>query len=175
MKSLYAFYLGGRADRCNVELHDVVFSTAKNLEENYPQLVEKWFGDKSRLHIDAWMKLDQVPGFRIQLKDKNECSSSNLKLFFVNLGAYLKNGFSEIHECGFFVAENAMGAKKQAKEKIANSGFHFIHTDDLYDVDDIIELSELDGFKIVLQEDPSAQMPEVTNGYIKFPKEFLNS
>lgn len=32
---LFAVYLGGRADRCNIELHDVVFVVGSCIEETY--------------------------------------------------------------------------------------------------------------------------------------------
>ena len=30
---LFAVFLGGRADKCNIELHDVVFTCAKNIQQ----------------------------------------------------------------------------------------------------------------------------------------------
>ena len=58
MLKLFAVVLGGRADGCNTELHDVVFVVGKSLEESYPQLIDKWFGNKKRLHIDSSIELD---------------------------------------------------------------------------------------------------------------------
>lgn len=43
-EKLFAVYLGGRADRCNIELHDVVFVVGSSIEETYPLLAKKWFG-----------------------------------------------------------------------------------------------------------------------------------
>jgi len=35
-KKLFAVYLGVRADRCNIELHDVVFVVGTSIEDTYP-------------------------------------------------------------------------------------------------------------------------------------------
>jgi hypothetical protein len=52
-KKLLAVYLGGRAFRCNTELHDVVFVAGESIEACYERLMDKWFGDPLRLHIDS--------------------------------------------------------------------------------------------------------------------------
>src|SRR4051812_4577682 len=98
---LFAVYLGGRAPKANTELHDVVFAVGENIEATYPQLVEKWFGDPRGLHLDSWLELDVVDGWRISLS--NSPSSQPQKLFFVNMGAY-DDSFTELHASGFFVA-----------------------------------------------------------------------
>ena len=54
---LFAVFLGGRAEKCNIELHDVVFTCADQITECYDDLLEKWFGDPKRLHIDSWVEL----------------------------------------------------------------------------------------------------------------------
>ena len=64
---LFAVYLGGRAARCNTKLHDVVFVVGSSIEETYEQLMDKWFGDPLRLHIDSWMELRIIDGQRIVL------------------------------------------------------------------------------------------------------------
>ena len=46
---LYAVYLGGRADGCNTELHDVVFTCGNKIEDTYMDLLDKWFGNADRL------------------------------------------------------------------------------------------------------------------------------
>jgi hypothetical protein len=40
---LLAVYLGGRAAKCNTELHDVVFAVGPSIESTYDQLLDKWF------------------------------------------------------------------------------------------------------------------------------------
>jgi hypothetical protein len=46
---LFAVYLGGRAAKCNTELHDVVFVIGSSIEATYERLMDKWFGDPLRM------------------------------------------------------------------------------------------------------------------------------
>jgi hypothetical protein len=71
-KKLFAVYLGGRAARCNTELHDVVFIAGHSVETSYERLMDKWFGDPLRLHIDSWIELQVVDGHHIHLALTNE-------------------------------------------------------------------------------------------------------
>ena len=90
---LFSVFLGGRADKCNIELHDVVFTLGEKIEDCYNDLLGKWFGLPDRLHIDSWVEINMVEGYKVSLsKEKNK---SNKKLYFVNLGAYEKNRFEE--------------------------------------------------------------------------------
>jgi hypothetical protein len=80
-QKLFAVYLGGRAPKCNTELHDVVFVVGSSIEATYHQLMDKWFGDPLRLHVDSWMELRIVDGERIVLRSTpaaqaRSCSSS---------------------------------------------------------------------------------------------------
>ncbi|MCX7282141.1 MAG: DUF1543 domain-containing protein, partial [Alphaproteobacteria bacterium] len=111
MTKLFAVYLGGRAPKANTELHDVVFAVGIRIEDTYPQLLEKWFGNPVGLHLDSWLELDVVDGYRVTLSSAP--SSQSEKLFFVNLGAY-DNNFTELHANGFYVATSPEGAKKRA-------------------------------------------------------------
>ncbi len=54
----FAVLLGGRAVGCHIALHDVVFEIGNSLEETYPILVNKWFGQSYKsLHVDASVEL----------------------------------------------------------------------------------------------------------------------
>src|SRR5580704_13234574 len=92
-KKLFAVYLGGRAPRCNTELHDVVFITGQSIETSYELLMDKWFGDPLRLHIDSWLEVSGVDGHRVLLRPDPPVQSA--KLYFINLGAYLPGQFTE--------------------------------------------------------------------------------
>ena len=46
---LFAVYLGGRAPKCNTELHDVVFAVGASIEDTYDRLLELWFGSPEGL------------------------------------------------------------------------------------------------------------------------------
>ena len=111
---LFAVYLGGRADGCNTELHDVVFTCGNKIEDTYLDLLSKWFGNSDRLHIDSWVEIDHVDGYKVSLSSKKNISKS--KLFFINLGGYDRDKFVELHESEFLVAEKKLLIKKRAKE-----------------------------------------------------------
>lgn len=164
--ALHAVMLGGRAPGCRIELHDVVFAVGISLESMHEQLLEQWFGTPGRMHIDAYARLDQVAGYRIELRD--ELYQGEQRLFFINIGGYVENELAEQHAYGFIVAPNKTEAKKQAKAELL-PGRQEKHKDDLYDVDDCLELVEVAGQHIHLIKDDTAEPPRVTNGYFPLP------
>jgi hypothetical protein len=163
---LFAVYLGGRAPRCNTELHDVVFVVGEAIEACYVSLMDKWFGDPLRLHIDSWMELQCVDGHRISLQSAPPASDK--KLFFINLGAYLPGQFTELHANAFAVATNEIDVKKRAKAELLR-GTQSVHTDDLFDIDDCLEISEVDGRHVHLEPTPEMVAMDPHNGYHIIP------
>jgi hypothetical protein len=169
---LFAIYLGGRAPRSNTELHDVVFLAAESIEASYYQIMDKWFGDPRRLHIDSWLELRVVEGYSIILQ--KQPPKAGKKLYFINLGAYLPGLFTEVHANAFVVAENELEVKRRAKGELLR-GAQSVHTDDLYDIDDCLEVAEVDGWHINLvptQENPPL---EPNNGYHVIPPEIVEA
>src|ERR1700733_12737618 len=117
-KKLFAVYLGGKADRCNIELHDVVFVVGSTLEETYPLLAKKGFGNVHQFHIDSYIHLQYIDGYEIELvKDAPEADPLN-KLYFINLGAYKPFEFTEYHQSAFYVTESAPEAVRRAKSEL---------------------------------------------------------
>jgi hypothetical protein len=176
-KKLFAVYLGGRADRCNIELHDVVFVIGTSIEETYPMLVKKWFGDPCHVHIDSYMHLQNVDGFEIELT-KELPEIDHKKLYFINLGAYKPYEFTEYHQSEFYIAESAPEAVRRAKSELCQ-GLQTIHKDDVvlldrishpldYDVDDVLEIREVDEYYICLKPAASHVRPVPVSAYIKF-------
>jgi hypothetical protein len=163
---LFAVYLGGRAPKCNTELHDVVFVVGPSIEATYEKLMDKWFGDPLRLHIDSWLELSQVDGFRISLSF--EPSSQNEKLFFINLGAYRPGEFTELHANAFIVARDEREVKQRAKRDLL-LGAQTVHTDDIFEIDDCLAIAEVDGHHVHLEptDAPCALIPN--NGYHIIP------
>ena len=53
MPSLFIVMLGGRHERANTEVHDVVLAVGDALEETFSQLKQAWFAEPNGLHIDA--------------------------------------------------------------------------------------------------------------------------
>ncbi|XLS28953.1 DUF1543 domain-containing protein [Flavobacteriaceae bacterium M23B6Z8] len=167
---LFAVYLGGRALKSNIELHDVVFATGSKIENTYHQLLSKWFGLPNKLHIDSYMHLDVVDGYKVTLRDKP--SPNSKKLFFINLGAYLPGEFTEHHAITFLVDDKALQVKDRAKKELLK-GYDQVHKDDLYDVDDCITIEKVNQLYIHLE--PTQEKKELVpvNGYHVIPRDIV--
>jgi len=66
--------LGGRAEKANIELHDVRWVVGSKIEDTYDTLKKEWFGSPKGLHIDSYKKIKYIDGYKINLinfeKDK---------------------------------------------------------------------------------------------------------
>ena len=169
----FAIYLGGRAPRANTELHDMVFAVGDRIEDTYTQLLDKWFGEPKGLHIDSWLELGVVDGWRVSLTDAP--SPAPEKLFFVNLGAYRDGDFTEHHAAGFYVAADAQEAKKRALAEHFKSGFSERHKDDLHAVDDCIAADGINGLHVTLTKTGETSAAKPNNGYHIIPKTIIAS
>jgi len=165
---LFAVYLGGGAPKCNTELHDVVFAVGESIEDTYEQLMDKWFGTPKGLHLDSWMELTVVDGYEIAIADKKPDRKE--KLFFINLGAYVDGEFTEHHANMFLVAESKEEAKEKGKAALSHKWVNRPHTDDLYDVDDCLEVGDLGGAYVVLEKTGAGNQMQPVNGYHLIPK-----
>lgn len=168
---LYAVVLGGAAEKSNTELHDVVFAVGNNIEDCYFQLLAQWFGLPEKMHIDSYMELDVVDGYEISLH-KEKSTEKDKKLFFINLGAYKEGDFMEYHANTFLVGRLATEIKKRAKEKLLK-GYDEVHKDDLYEVDDMIAIEELEGYHIHLNPTDKTENLKPVNGYHVLPKKVV--
>ena len=168
---LYAVFLGGRAKKCNTELHDVVFTCGDKIEETYFDLISKWFGIPDRLHIDSWVELSYVDGYKITLSQLK--NNSNNKLYFINLGGYEPKKFEELHESKFMVGRDKKNIKRRAKESML-VGLEQVHTDDLYDVDDCIEINKVSNLYVNLIESKIKKELRFNNGYLPIPKKIID-
>ena len=100
MPSLFIVMLGGRHERANTEVHDVVLAVGETLEEVYPQLRNAWFGEQKGLHIDAWAQVQSVmiegQHYQIQFSETLP-NAADEKLWLINLGGYDARDFGELH------------------------------------------------------------------------------
>ncbi|ARG97422.1 DUF1543 domain-containing protein [Legionella micdadei] len=167
MLKLFAVLLGGRAEGCNTELHDVVFVVGASLEETYPKLVNKWFGVHKRLHIDAVIELKYIDGHEILIDKKSPSSSKiNKTLFFVNFGGYKPNYFGELHEVKFYVESTKTAALARAKQDLGLSLLES-HCDDNIPIDDIMEVEVSDNYFVYLQPSETPSEIKITPGYFR--------
>ncbi|HEV8051511.1 MAG TPA: DUF1543 domain-containing protein [Parachlamydiaceae bacterium] len=176
-KKLFAVYLGGRADKCNIELHDVVFVVGSSIEETYPLLAKKWFGNLQGFHIDSYMELQHIDGYKIEVCKEHPKDKPLKKLYFINVGAYKTGEFTEYHQSEFYVAESSPEAIKRAMSELCK-GMKTIHKDDVvvldkvnhpldFDVDDVLEIQEVDDYYISLKPSTSTKQMTPISAYLK--------
>ncbi|MGC5700890.1 DUF1543 domain-containing protein [Pseudomonas sp. NFXW11] len=149
---LFVVMLGGKHPRANIEVHDVRFVLGESLEAAYPQLREGWFGKPRGLHIDSWMRVDGVEGYKVELSPLAPAPDTP-RLFFLNLGGYEAGRFGEAHSYLLVVARDPLEAKAKGKRQML-AHWHKAHTDALLDVDDCLPIDQLEGRYIHLVPGP---------------------
>jgi len=164
---LFVVMLGGKHPRAKIEVHDVVFAIADSLEAAYPQLREGWFGSPSGLHVDSWMQVDGVEGWKVQLSPLAPLPGAP-RLYFINLGGYEAEVFGEAHHYLLVVAHDKAEAKAKGKRKML-SHWSKAHTDALLDVDDCLPIDAVDGRYIHLVEGEHRGVIQ-HNDYIVIPR-----
>lgn len=158
-KALYIVLLGGKHEKANIEVHDIIPVICSDLKASYPYLKQQWFGLAQGLHIDGWMKINGVTyhqhHYHIEIRD-HAPKNTVLKLFLINLGAYLANQFGEIHKYIIVAGKDAADAKIQGKLAIEK---HWMkpHTDAIIDIDDCLELNIIQQQYIHLVEGHSTE------------------
>ncbi|AVE04187.1 MULTISPECIES: DUF1543 domain-containing protein [Pseudomonas] len=140
---LFVVMLGGKHPRARIEVHDVVFTVADTLQATYPQLRDNWFGSPSGMHIDAWMGVDGVDGWKVEVSHLAPSADAQ-RLYFINLGGYEAGAFGEAHHYVLVVARNPQEAKAKGKQKML-SHWSLAHTDRVMDVDDCLPIDLVDG------------------------------
>ncbi|WP_248796778.1 DUF1543 domain-containing protein [Pseudomonas sp. MWU13-2105] len=163
---LWVVLLGGKHPRAKIEVHDVVFALADSLEATYPQLRQEWFGSPAGLHIDAWMQVDGVDGWKVQLSNLAPAPGSP-RLYFINLGGYEARAFGEAHHYLLLVARDKAEAKHLGKRRML-AGWAQAHTDALLDIDDCLPIDQVGGRYIELVEGPNRGVVQ-GNDYIVLP------
>lgn len=148
---LFLVVLGGRADKANVELHDVRWVVGPKIEDTFKVLKKGWFGSIDGLHIDSFKKIEYVDGYKINLKNfeknkiKNRQSVNQMNLppnlWFVNIGAYDPSSMQEKHEFGLVVASSSLEAKNKAKTKWL-IGCRKKHKDDIASLNTLISCDD---------------------------------
>ncbi len=160
---LFVFYLGGKINGYNIEMHDVAFIVGKNSGDIVIQIKQKW-PEFSGLHIDSYMMLENVDGYDLSLST-NKIESTE-KLYFVNLGSYTNSKFGENHWMGFYVAKSRAEAIERAKTTVLQNE-ELVHGDNVYNLDDCIRLDKLDDIYINLHFSGKTVDLVATNGYMK--------
>ena len=67
---LFLIVLGGQFRNCNIELHDVRWICGRSIQDTYEQLKQQWFGARKGLHIDSYLEIKYIDGFKINLTNR---------------------------------------------------------------------------------------------------------
>ena len=148
---LFLVVLGGKAEKANIELHDVRWVVGSKIEDTFDTLRNGWFGSSKGLHIDSYKRIKYVDGYRINLinlvgnkKDNKAIRKQNKdkkNLWFVNIGGYDPTSMQEKHEFGLVIASNKLEAKNIAKSKWL-IGCKKKHIDDLSSLEKLISCDD---------------------------------
>jgi hypothetical protein len=147
---LYAVMLGGKHPKAHIEVHDVVFAVGDSLQALYPQLKQQWFGLAKGLHVDAWIAIDGIEQYQVQLSPVAPQPDA-LRLYFINLGGYLPDEFGEAHRYVLIVAHSKMQARGRAR-KYTLKQWQQPHVDAVLDVDDCVLIDQVGGHFVHLVE-----------------------
>ena len=79
--NLFLVFLGGRANKANIELHDVRWVIGSRIEDTFDVLKKDWFGTLEGLHIDSYKKIKFVDGYKINLKNSKNINPKNQKSY----------------------------------------------------------------------------------------------
>lgn len=141
-------------------------------------LLLKW-SHRDKVHIDAWMKVDYVDGYKIAIREKSEAKTAEQNLYFVNLGGYKEGEFEEFHKKVFVVANgvpdimaqlrNHDFMKEYTPETLGTKAK--AHLDDKHKVefeaDDIISISDaIADYEIILDKTDAIGENETMIGYV---------
>ena len=153
---LYLVVLGGRAEKANIELHDVRWVVGSKIEDTYDTLRKDWFGSSRGLHIDSYKKIQYIDGYKINLinvenhKIEKKQLEKKIKpkktLCFVNIGGYNPTSMQEKHEFGLVTASTKLEAKNIAKSKWL-IGCKKKHKDDLASLETLISCDDCEPIK----------------------------
>ena len=172
---LFAIYIGGTHEQALVELHDMRFIIAETIEGTYESLRKSWWGVPKSLHIDSWGILEYVDGYQIDIKAEPAPVIAE-KLYFINLGGYDPEQFTELHKNVFIVANGEAQAKEKAKKLIAD--WTLPHKDYLFDIENLVDISLITHAKsnnnarwhIHLTRTPKSVPFEFTSDYLPLGK-----
>lgn len=163
---LFVVMLGGKHPRAKIEVHDVAFAVADTLEASYPQLRDAWFGSPKGVHIDSWMAVDGVDGWKVELSHLAPAAETP-RLYFINLGGYEANSFGEAHHYLLVVARNKQDAMSKGKQQVLGH-WSQAHTDGVLDIDDCLPIDLVGGRYIHLVQGPHRPIMQ-RNDYLMLP------
>jgi hypothetical protein len=177
---LFMVLIGCKPQGRHTEQHDIFFGIAAELRELIPEMLVFWPEAAGEMHVDGWREVTQVDGQDIKVIPRTEALSSNQKnLFFINLGGYKKDELEEFHYKMLLAAAEKSMAIKAAKQTAFFKHTHFdganshiddqygIDVDDVYKIEEVLSLSTLSKYQIVLTDAIAEKQDELHLGYFK--------
>jgi hypothetical protein len=161
---LYKILVGCKPKGRHTEQHDIFFGIAAELKDIVPQLKSFWPEAASSMHLDAIRKVQHVGDYSLTIVSRSANTTSDAKLFFINLGGYKPQDFEEYHYKMLIAAQSKAEAIQIAKQSAfyKHTGFagapshiddkYGIDVDDAYDVEDLLEPSLKEAWQLVLQK-----------------------
>lgn len=132
--NIFMVSLGGKVEGANIEVHDVQFVVAEQIEDTIDRLKDKWYGKIEKLHIDSYRKILGADGYEVKLT--KERPNHSQRLFFGQIGGYDDiHSMQEMHRLVLVVAKT----EKEAKEKIKQDDMLYKekgHVDEIVDVEE---------------------------------------
>jgi len=150
---LFMVYVGGYTENANVELHDMRFVVGETIEDCYPELIKQWWGDEKMFHLDAWGAVKSADGYNVSIG--NTPAAHPEKLYFVNLGGYDPDEFTELHKNVLVVAKDDAEARVRAKAQVKN--WTKPHRDKWFDVEKVLAIASVGNHHIHLEKTDSPQ------------------
>jgi len=180
---LYCILLGSKAPQRNVEQHDYFFGIAYNLNQLVPEIKAFWQEAGDTIHIDAWREVSKVDEYKIEVALKTEnSSSSEEKLFFINLGGYQANKMEEQHYTVLTVQTDRSLAINESKKTvffrtntIKGGTSHIddkygIDVDDVYRIEDILLPAYKEKYQLIITKEAGLPEDELHLGYLPIKK-----
>ena len=178
---LFMLLLGSKAPGRLVEQHDFFFGIATSLKELLPEIKSFWAEAGDTIHIDGWREVSVVDGHQVRIRLRNEItdSTSDKKLFFINLGGYQPNKLEEQHYTILTAKPDRAAAVREAKETLffKHNGFkganthidekYGIDVDDIYQVEEILSAVQKENYHIELAPVEGLSEDTIHLGYLK--------
>lgn len=108
---IYMITLGGSIPGANLEVHAIQFVSGDTVEETYPELQKRWYGNS--LHIDSITPFEYIDGYNIV-----EGGNSDQVPYLIVYGGYQAGVIDELHSYQVVLANNPLEAKKIAKSQL---------------------------------------------------------
>src|ERR1700679_971176 len=159
---LFIALLGGKPADSTIEAHNVFFGIGRSMSSLFPA-IKKFWPSAPKIHIDAYIEINRIDGYTIDIIKKNEAKEKDIalayqtKLFFINLGGYDERVFDEKHKRLLLVATDEIEACRQAKndpffKNSYSKGNAAPHIDDRKTLDEFEEDTPIDIGEVVAKQ-----------------------